>query len=130
MKVFVARRCGQKERKREKEGESNDTCDVKASQVGTQMSSYQKKQGPACPHDPATCTLITEPTTTVQALKGRKKSFAFFRLLEHAANDLHQRCRSMADTSCVKCCVMQQEKREGGRFKPLQAQSVDLFKVT
>jgi len=67
---FVSRRCGEK---REKEVKGEDTCDVKASQVGTQMSSYQKKQGPACPHDPATCTLITEQTTTAQALKGKKK---------------------------------------------------------
>jgi hypothetical protein len=109
--------------------------------VTTPVMSRPRRLGPRCRAIKRSKGLPV-PTTLPHALlspsqqpqfkrsKGRKKKSCVLRLLEHAANDLNQRCRSMADTFCVKSCVLQQEKREGARFKPLQAQSVDLFKVS
>jgi len=116
--------------KGEKEGEVTTPVMSRPRRLGPRCRAIKRSKGLPVPTTLPHALLSPSQQPQFKHSKGRKKKSCVLRLLEHAANDLNQRCRSMADTFCVKSCVLQQEKREGARFKPLQAQSVDLFKVS
>ncbi len=115
--------------KREKEGEVTTPVMSRPRRLGPRCRAIKRSKGLPVPTTLPHALLSPSQQPQFKRSKENRKGLALFRLLEHAANDLNQRCHSMADTFCVKC-GMQQEKREGARFKPLQAQSVDLFKVS